>query len=110
MTHDYLRNDTSGTFAAHLFRADEIDAAGGAAGSQAERPVTSICSRTTSYGPFRAVDAEAADDGLPDHDGGLCEVCRERLAEATEAADGDADEDGESAEDGDEQGGDGGAD
>jgi hypothetical protein len=81
-SHDHLRNDPSGTFAAHLFRAADVHEAGGEPGAQVEHPIASICSRTTSYGPFREVDAEAVADGLPDHDGDLCDACRDRRADA----------------------------
>ena len=84
---DYLRNDPSGTFDAHLFDRSTVEEHGGEVGEQADRPVPSICSRTTAYGPFRETDAEAVADGLPDHDGDVCGVCA-RLAEDETNAEG----------------------
>jgi len=82
--NDYLRNEPSGTFDAHLFTRAEVEAAGGAVGEQADRPASSICSRTTAYGPFAEVEAEDVRNDLPDHDGGVCGVCARLATEGEE--------------------------
>lgn len=64
---EYLRNDPAPSFEAHLFDADDVADAGGGVAEESERPVSSICSRSTSYGEFRAVEGD---------DGDLCDVCR----------------------------------
>lgn len=66
---EVLANDPRPTFDAHLFERSEVEAADGAIGSQADRPVSSVCDRTTAYGPFREPDDALGDDG------GLCSVC-----------------------------------
>lgn len=80
MSNDYLRNDPTETFDAHLFEAGDVKDRGGDADEQADRPVPSICSRTTAYGPFREVAEGDIGDDLPDHDGGICEVCKNTAA------------------------------
>lgn len=77
---NYLRNDPTSTFDAHLFDREQVeDAAAGADGEQTNKPVSSICSRTTSYGAFYAVSLDDIDEDIPDHEGGLCSVCRKTL-------------------------------
>lgn len=74
---NYLRNDPTSTFDAHLFDRDEVeDAGGGTDGEQTDKPVSSICSRTTSYGEFHAVSLEDIDGDLPETEGGVCSVCQ----------------------------------
>jgi hypothetical protein len=75
------RNDPAGTFGAHLFAGTAVEAAGGMNSEQSERPVSSLCARTTSYGQFLAVDPDDLDAGLADHSGDLCDVCRDNLEE-----------------------------
>lgn len=87
------RNDPTGTFDPHLFAGSAVAVAGGADGEQSERPVSSLCARTTSYGSFHAVDPDDLDAGLEEHSGGLCDVCRDRLEEELQAAgDGEGDD------------------
>ena len=81
---NYLRNDPTETFDAHLFTEGSVRDRDGDVDEQADRPVPSICSRTTAYGPFREVAEGDIEDDLPGHDGGLCEVCK-----TTAAANGD---------------------
>ena len=90
--HDYLRNEPSGTFDAHLFERRVVTDAGGGTDAQTDRPVSSICSRTTAYGPFFEVSVEDVANNLPDHDGDVCDVCvRHSAAEpAADDTEGDA--------------------
>jgi hypothetical protein len=90
--HDYLRNEPSGTFDAHLFDREAVADAGGETDEQTNRPVSSICSRTTAYGPFYEVSVADVTDGLPDHDGDVCGVCARHAAEDEQGDDPDADD------------------
>jgi len=78
-TEELFRNDPTNTFDAHLFESDDVRAAGGDTnGTKADSPVASLCSRTTSYGPFRTVtESEVRDGDLDGHDGDLCGTCAE---------------------------------
>lgn len=89
-TTEYLRNEPSGTFDAHLFDRAAVEDAGGGPGEQADRPVSSICSRTTAYGPFREVDTDDVTNGLPDHEGDVCGVCARLVSD--DDGDGEGDE------------------
>lgn len=87
---DLYRNDPTATFEGHLFEADAVEDAGGGPGEQTDRPVASLCSRTTAYGEFHHVAPHEGDErilGLPGVDKtetvaeayDLCDVCAERL-------------------------------
>lgn len=72
---EYYRNEPSGTFDAHLFEASEIEQAGGGDGEKTDVPASSLCSKTTAYGPFHAHDAG--------DDADVCGSCRS-VAESEE--------------------------
>ena len=88
--YDYLRNEPSGTFDAHLFDRSTVADAGGEPGEQSDRPAASICSRTTAYGPFYEVEREDVANDLPDHDGDVCGVCARLADDESEDDEGDA--------------------
>jgi len=76
-TTEYLRNEPASTFEAHLFDAETVAEADGL-GVKADRPIPSICSRSTSYGPFQTVEdvtALAPVDDVADRAGGTCATC-----------------------------------
>lgn len=76
-TTELCRNDPTSTFDAHLFEAPDVQYVGGDMdGSKARAPVASVCSRTTSYGPFSDVSENEVRQGVLDgHDGELCGTC-----------------------------------
>ena len=69
----YYHNEPASTFEAHLFDAEQVAEADGDEGEKSDRPVTSVCSRSTSYGPFHAV--ESVDDLDGDDETSICSVC-----------------------------------
>lgn len=85
--YEYLRNEPSGTFDAHLFERETVADAGGAVDEQADRPATSVCKVRTAYGPFYEVDADDVAAGELDRDD-VCEKCvgrvKERIADDEE--------------------------
>lgn len=75
-SQEWYRNDPAATFDAHLFEGENVAAAGVENGGQADHPVASICSRTTSYGPFKPVpEGDVNAENLPGFDGDLCAEC-----------------------------------
>jgi len=59
------RNETTATFDSHLFEASEVeDASGDDRDGKSDAPVASLCSRTTSYGPFERLDLHDGDRRL----------------------------------------------
>lgn len=85
----YLINDPMASFDAHLFEREDVEDAGGAEGTKSDRPVTTICSRSTSYGPFRAVTVDDIRTGLPEHDGDVCGICTKMFENRDKDGDGD---------------------
>ena len=71
----HYRNEPANTFEAHVFDAEDVHDAGAEHGEKSERPVASICSRTTAYGRF----FEVADVAELDRDNGTCDVCLDML-------------------------------
>lgn len=90
---DYYRNEPASTFEAHLFGAGEVEQAGGGHGDKTDRPVPSLCSRSTSYGPFYRVedvsDLEKANGENGDRNG-TCAVCLEQVRTDEDADEVDA--------------------
>lgn len=72
----YYHNEPASTFEAHLFDGEQVAEADGDGGEKSDRPVTSVCSRSTSYGPFHAVESvDDLDDADGDDETGICSVC-----------------------------------
>lgn len=84
----FMVNDPKASFDAHLFEREKVEAAGGSDGEQSDKPVTPLCSRSTSYGPFESVTVDDVRSGIPDHDGDVCGVCKSSFrSRDTEEAD-----------------------
>lgn len=84
---DLYRNDPAATFAAHLFEGEDVRAAGVENGGTADHPVPTLCSRTTSHGPFAEVEqAEVENEELDDADNDLCGTCVDMAAAAFDDA------------------------
>lgn len=74
---DVLMNEPTATFERHLFTREDVQDAGGEAGTKTNRPVASVCGRTTAYGEFEALP-DMADHDIAELD--LCDPCADRLA------------------------------
>lgn len=94
------RNNPSGTFKAHLFADDETDAAasGDPRRATTDEKVASLCSRVSSYGPFR--DVEYGDPDEAEADDEMCSVCASAWRKRRRNASQPRDPEGSTPEDG----------
>lgn len=73
----FMVNEPRASFDAHLFtRKDVEDAGGDGDGDRTSKPVSPLCSRSTSYGPFNPVTVDEVRSNLPGHDGDICGICK----------------------------------